>query len=103
MWPSNITIEEETDPVRIARVRESLEHFTRNSDWLAAHWPDVLPEARGKFIAVADQQPFLADTLEEAWEWVKKSHPAAKGPLVQYVRTGKGPRFYGNRWHVVDV
>jgi hypothetical protein len=100
MWPSNITIDEETDPAKIARIRENLEHFTRNSDWLAAHWPDVLPEARGKFIAVADQEPFLGNTLEEAWEWVRTSHPADKGPLVRYVRNGIGPRIYSPRLKV---
>lgn len=103
MWPPNITIEEETDPAKAARIRENLEHFTRNSDWLASHWSDVLPQARGKFIAVAGQEAFLADTLEAAWEWAKSTHPEDKGPLVQYVRIGKGPRFYGNRWRVVEM
>jgi hypothetical protein len=103
MWASRITIEEETDPVQIARVRETLDHFTRNSDWLAAHWANVLPQARGKFIAVAGQEAFIAETPQGAWEWAAKAHPEDKGPLVQYVRTGQGPRFYGNRWRVVEV
>ena len=97
MWPSNITIEEETDPAKVGRIRENLEHFTRNSDWLASHWPDLLPQARGKFVAVAGQEAFLADTPEAAWEWVKKRHPDDKGPLVHFVRQGIGPRVYSPR------
>jgi len=103
MWPSNITIEEETDPVTIARVRETLEHFGRNSDWLATHWSDLLPQARGKFIAVAGQEAFVADSLDEAWEWVTKTHPVDKGPLVRFVFAGKGPRMYAGKWNVDAV
>ena len=98
MWPSNITIEEETDPQKVAQARESLEHFTRNSDWLAAHWSSLLPQARGKFVAVAGQEAFLADTSEAGWKWAATRHPEDKGPLVRYVRTGKGPRSYANKW-----
>jgi len=103
MWPSNITIEEVTDPAHIARNREGLEHFTRNSDWLAAHWPDLLPQARGKFVAVAGQEAFIAETAEAGWQWAARKHPEDKGPLVQYVLSGKGPRFYGNRWQMAPM
>ncbi|HEV8717918.1 MAG TPA: hypothetical protein VGX03_34515 [Candidatus Binatia bacterium] len=87
-------IEEVTDPQEIARARAQNERHRRNSDWLQAHWSDVLPRARGKFLAVAGQEPFIADTPEEAWAWVDATHPEDDGATVQYVRPEKGPRIY---------
>ncbi len=92
------TIEEVTDPVAVARFRAMHEQAKRNSDWLQAHWDDLLPQARGKFLAVAGQEAFLANTPEEAWTWAETTHPTDKGAIVQYVRAEKGPRFYGHRW-----
>lgn len=70
----------------------------RNSDWLQAHWVDVLPQARGKFLAVAGQEPFIADTPAEAWAWVDATHPEDDGAIVQYIRTETGPRIYASHW-----
>ena len=91
---SAFTIEEVTDPDEIARARAQDERHRRNSDWLQAHWPDVLPQARGKFLAVAGQEPFIADTPEKAWAWVDATHPEDNGAIVRYVRTDTGPRIY---------
>ena len=87
-------IEEVTDPEEIARSRAQHERHRRNSDWLQAHWADVLPQARGKFLAVAGQEAFIADTPAEAWAWAKTTHPEDDGATVQYVRPEKGPRIY---------
>ncbi len=94
---SEFTIEEVTDPDEIARARAQDERHRHNSDWLQAHWPDVLPQARGKFLAVAGQEPFIADTPEEAWAWVDATHPEDDGAIVQYVRTETGPRIYADQ------
>ena len=93
-----VVIEEVTDPVEIARHREQHEQFERNSDWLEGHWNKLLPQARGKFIAVAGQEVFLADTPEDARRLAEMAHPKGKGILVRYVLARKGPRIYGNRW-----
>lgn len=103
MWPSEITIEEVTDPAEIARFREGHEQFGRNSKWLEANWKSLLPQARGKFVAVAGQEAFIAETPEEAWRWTKERHPEDKGPLVQFVFASEGPRFYGNRWRMAGM
>jgi hypothetical protein len=84
--------EEVTDPVEIARFRAQHAQYKRNSDWLQAHWPELLPQALGKFIAVAGQEPFLADTGEEAWRLAKTAHPEDNGTLCQYVLPRQGPR-----------
>lgn len=91
------SIEEVTDPEAIARARTRHERHKRNSDWLQAHWADVLPQACGKFLAVAGQEAFIAETIPEAWAWVDTTHPEDDGAVVQYVRSAKGPRIYGHR------
>jgi hypothetical protein len=49
------------------------------------HWSDLLPQARGKFLAVAGQEAFLADIPEEAWAQAQAAHPEDDGALCQYV------------------
>ncbi len=90
-------IEEVTDPDEIARLQAQDERQRRNGEWLQAHWADVLPQARGKFLAVAGQEAFIADTPAQAWAWVDKTHPEDDGATVEYVRPEKGPRIYVNR------
>lgn len=92
-----IVIEEVTDPEQIARIQAQHKQMQRNSDWLQAHWPDVLPQARGRFLAVACQEAFIADTWEDAWAMAKAAHPEDNGALLQYVRPEKGPRIYAHR------
>jgi hypothetical protein len=65
--------------------RAQLERFKRNSDWLQSHWADLLPQARGKHLAVAGQEAFIADTPEEAWALALAAHPEDDGVLSQYV------------------
>lgn len=79
MDESKFIIEEVTDPVESARHRAEDEQAKRNLDWLQAHWADALPQARGKFLAVAGQEAFIADTPREAWAWAAATHPADRG------------------------
>ncbi len=90
-------IEEVTDPVEIARHLEVDKRARRNSDWLQAHWAELRPQARGRFLAVAGQEAFIADTGEEARALANAAHPDDNGVLVQYVRPEEGPRNYGTR------
>jgi hypothetical protein len=90
-------IEEVDDPDEIARAKAQFARHRLNSDWLQAHWPELLPAARGKFIAVAGQEAFIADNPEEAWDMAEAAHPEDDGILAQYVRPERGPRIYANR------
>lgn len=96
-------IEEVTDPAEIARHKAVTEAFRRNLDWLQAHWGDVLPQAHGKFLAVAGQEPFVADTIEEALAWAKRVHPEDQGLFLEYVRPPGGPRIYAHRRRMVPL
>jgi hypothetical protein len=89
-----LILEEVTDPTEAARCRAQLERFRRNSDWLESHWAEVLPQARGKHLAVAGQEAFIADTPEEGWAWVAAEHAEDDGGFVRYVIPEKGPRIY---------
>jgi hypothetical protein len=92
-----VVITEITDPQRLAEGRAVDEQTRRNGDWLQTHWSEVLPQARGKFLAVAGQQPFIADTMEEALALARAAHPDDRGLLLQYIRTTRGPRIYAHR------
>ena len=94
---------EATDPDRAGPARAQLERGWRNADWLAAHWADLLPQARGRFVAVAGQQAHLADSAEAAWAWARATHPEDDGAIVQYVRREQGPRIYAHRRQVAQV
>jgi hypothetical protein len=103
MSEPQFTIEEVTDPAGIARLREQFERGKRNSDWLQAHWADVLPQARDKFLALAGQEAFIADTPEEARALARAAHPEDDGMFSLYVPPLGGPRIYASRWRVVPV
>lgn len=98
-----ITIEEVTDPVEIARHRAWHEKALRNSEWLETHWADILPQAHGKFVAVAGQEAFIADTDEQAVACARAAHPDDEGLLSQYVFPPGGPRIYGYRRGMVRL
>ena len=87
-------LEEVTDPDEIARHRRISEAGWRNSDWLASHWSELLPDVRGRFVAVAGQQAFVADTPEEAIALAQAAHPDGLGLIIQYVIPERGWRIY---------
>ena len=92
-----IIIEEVTDPKEIARHQHQDACARRNMRWLQAHWADVLPTARGRHLAVACEEAFIADTAEEAWAMAMAAHPDDPGALLQYVPATRGARIYAGR------
>jgi hypothetical protein len=66
--------------------------FWRNAEWLSQQWPNLLPQAKGKFVAVADQEAFVAQTHAEADAWIREKHPADPGAFVKYVSPHKEVR-----------
>jgi hypothetical protein len=97
MGQPRFTIEAVGDPAEIARFHAQDERARRNSEWLQSHWAELLPGARGRFLAVAGQEAFLADTPDEAWALARAAHPEDDGVIEQYVRPERGPRLYANR------
>ena len=74
--------------------RAGRDAFRRNMRWLQEHWGDLLPAARGKYVAVAEQEALIADTMAEAARWAREQHPRDPGPLLEYVPTKEGSRIY---------
>src|SRR5258708_4141070 len=85
-----------TDPAHIARSAAQAEKFDRNSRWLKGHWSDVLPQARGKILVIAGEQPFIGDTPEAAWALARAAHPEDNGAFGQYVPANTLARIYAN-------
>lgn len=94
---NQLILEEVTDPAEIERSQLQFERGRRNMKWLEAHWQQVLPSARGKFIAVAGEEAFVANTPEIAWEMAGRAHPEDNGAFVQYVPLDDLPRIYAYR------
>jgi hypothetical protein len=85
------------EPAETERRRSQMERAQRNGAWLQSHWAELLPHARGKFVAVAGEEGFIADTAEQAWEWTRQAHPEDDGCMVQFVPIDTNPRIYANR------
>ena len=90
MWgctlPENRITMEIVDPSGVnAQVRAQNERARLSSEWLESHWPDLLPLARGKLIAIAGQQAFIADTPGSARESARAAHPDDDGLLSRHV------------------
>jgi hypothetical protein len=80
-----LVIDTVTDPAEAARFAELMAAARVNQDWLDGHWDDLLPQARGKYLAVAGRQAFLADTPEEVRAHARAAHPDDKGLIVRFV------------------
>jgi hypothetical protein len=96
-------IEECGDAQLEARLSAQHEQAERNWLWLQDHWDDLLPQAAGKFVAVAGEEAFLADDASMARSQAVEAHPADKGVIVQFVRAEKGPQIDANPWDVGPV
>jgi hypothetical protein len=91
-------IEEITDPNEIARSKALAAKVDPNLDWLETHWANLLPQARGKYVAVAGREAFVAESSAEAIRLARLAHPEEdEGLVIRYVRLHQGPRLYGNR------
>jgi hypothetical protein len=88
-----VLVEEETDPIEIARARARRERFERNWAWLEQHAADVYRH-RGKVVAIAGQELFVGDTTEEALAQAKAAHPEDDGLFTRIIPRERGPRIY---------
>ncbi|MGL4554566.1 MAG: hypothetical protein ACRC33_25665 [Gemmataceae bacterium] len=92
-------IEEVTDPAEVAMYQAVFAAAHLNRRWLEANWSAVLPQAFDEYLAVAGQEPFIADTPQEARALAEAAHPGDQGSFVRFVSSHRGPRIYANRGH----
>ena len=91
---SDIVMEQVTDPEALAKAGVQRERFDRNSAWLQAHISEVYSKHRGKFICVAGEGLFVADTVKEAIARATAAHPDDDGWFTWYIPKEKLPRVY---------
>ena len=91
-----IAMEEVTDPVEIVRARRQRERFQRNSAWLQGRVAEIYSRYRGKFICVAGQELFVADTPRAAIDLAKTAHPDDDGRLIRHVPRTRLARIYAH-------
>jgi hypothetical protein len=94
------TIHELTDPREIEQCREQMASLRRNLDWLEAHAQAVYSQHRGRFIAIAGQELFVADSPTEALSLAQATHPEDGGAYARFIHKERLPRLYANRWRV---
>jgi hypothetical protein len=91
--PIQMVIEAETDPVELARAKARAEHFERNWSWMEAHASEVYSH-RGKVIAIAGEELFVADTVEAVIAKAKAAHPEDDGQFTRYIPKERTARIY---------
>jgi hypothetical protein len=95
---SQLVMAEVTEPEENAKIKAQRERFRKNSDWLQTHVPQVYAQHRGKFICVAGQELFVADTAPEVVATARKAHPQDDGLLLRYIPREKMERVYAHTW-----
>jgi hypothetical protein len=95
--PSELTVEFGPPPADAAPVLARMDRARRNSQWLQAHWAELLPRAEGQFVAVAGTEAFIAASAAEAWAWARRAHPEDDTATVRYVNPQRGPKIYAHR------
>jgi hypothetical protein len=83
---------EVTDPVHVKEAQEQLAQFRRNVDWCQAHREELVPPNYGKYLAVAGQEAFLADTQDAALALATAAHPEDRGVALWHLIPWRGPR-----------
>jgi hypothetical protein len=96
--PPEVFIEFGLPPAKPAVVEARQERARRNDAWIQAHWGEIAPQARGKYVAVAGAQAFLAEIAEKARALARAAHPDDDTVTVYFISPKQGPRVYANRW-----
>jgi hypothetical protein len=96
-------MEEVTDPVLIESFRQRRTRFDRNWAWFQQHIADICNQHRGRCLAVAGRELFVADTPQEVLALARAAHPEDDGMFTWYVPRERMPRVYAHRRRVVPV
>ncbi len=97
-----LVVEEETDAAVVAHALARNEQFERNWAWLEAHATEIYGH-RGKFICIAGEQLFVADSVEEAYSQARAAHPEDDGAFTRYIPVERLTRIYADRRSVARL
>ena len=94
---TTLLMEEMTDATELAAAQRQRERFDRNFAWFQAHAQEIYPHHRGKCVCIAGEEPFVADTPEQAMALGKAAHAEDDGSFVQYIPREHFARIYAHR------
>jgi hypothetical protein len=94
---------EVTDPVHLAEVQARSERFRRNLAWFEAHAEELYRTQRGKYLCIAGQEVFVADTAEVVLALAQAAHPEDDGRFTRYIPRVRTERIYAHRRPVAAV
>jgi hypothetical protein len=97
MTETTLTFEVVSDPAAKDRAARQMDQFRQYLAWLQEHWSEILPQVRGKYLAVAGREAFISADPLDAWSRARAAHPEDLGAFSQFVLAGQGPRIYANR------
>lgn len=80
-----MVMQEVTDPLELEDARARREQFDRNVAWLQAQASKVYSMNRGRYICIAGQELFVADTARQALALGAAAHPDDRGSFVRYI------------------
>jgi len=89
-----IEMEDVTDAEELTKARQQRERFDRNAAWLQAHIADVYAQHRGKYICIAGEELFVADTVKEVIALATTAHPDDDGWFTRFIPKEKVARVY---------
>lgn len=93
----SMTMEEVTDPEELAKSQAWRASADRNAMWLQAHAAEVYPRFRGKFVCIAGEELFVADSPTEVLQLARSAHPEDEGFFLRYIPRDRIARIYADQ------
>jgi hypothetical protein len=78
-----------TDPGELAKIRTRQERARRNDAYWNAHAFELFAHEKGKYVCVAGEQFFVADTATNAEALAIAAHPDDDGRIVMHIPNEK--------------
>jgi hypothetical protein len=69
----------------LERADAQWERLERNARWFESHASEIYATHRDRFICVAGQELFVAETWEEALAAAKAKYPQDDGRILRYI------------------
>lgn len=93
-YPEPQIIEVEYTPEELADFRAQREQYDLNWKWFQARIVEMGRSIFGKYVCVANQEAFVADTVREAIDLATAAHPDDRGRFVHWFPLHRLPRIY---------
>jgi hypothetical protein len=94
--PPVLMVTDVTNPDDLARVDSQNTQFGRNLSWFQEHVDEISALYRGRWICIAGQEVFAADTAREAIALAHAAHPQDVGHFTYRVPTKRAARIYAH-------